>query len=350
MTDDLESRLRDSLHAEADTADHAVPPGTSGFDGRGETDSLTAIRSKVRTVRRRRNTLAALGAVAVVVAGFAGANRLADGDDGQADVNVVDSPDNGTPTTAPDTSSTSTPTTAADASTTTSESTSTTPTTATTATPGANSGDPDILGDGFQPLWPFPTRAEAEQWQQESADTGAQPWHLDPEETALNFTQGFLGFTDITQVVGSSDIRANDAWVSVGYTTETGTEATAATIHLMRFGDSGDDTAPWEVVGTRDADTELLLERPDYGTTARSPMTVGGYITGVDESLRVTVRQSSSAEPLGESCCIPAGGTESPWETEVTFGGASDPAVTVIVSTGGHVQDVERFAITGLRS
>jgi hypothetical protein len=34
----------------------------------------------------------------------------------------------------------------------------------------------------------------------------------------------------------------------------------------------------------------------------------------------------------------------------VTFSGASDPALTVIVSTGGHVQDVERFAITGLRS
>jgi hypothetical protein len=142
----------------------------------------------------------------------------------------------------------------------------------------------------------------------------------------------------------------NDAWVSVGYITENGNESTAATIHLMRFGDRGDDTAPWEVVGTRDADTELLLERPDYGTTARSPMTVGGYVTGVDESLRVTVRQSSSAEPLGEACCIPAGGTESPWETEVTFSGASDPALTVIVSTGGHVQDVERFAITGLRS
>jgi hypothetical protein len=349
MTDDLESRLRDSLHAEADTADHAIPPAVKDGGGSGESASLTAIRSKVRTVRRRRNTLAALAAVAVVVVGFAGINRLAS-DDGQADVNVVDSPDNGTPaTTAPEASSTSTPTTTANESTTTSEPPRTTETTA-TATPGGTSGDPDILGDGFQPLWPFATRADAEQWQQESADSGAQPWHLDPEQTALSFTQGFLGFTDITQVVGTSDVRADEAWVSVGYTTENGNESTAATIHLMRFGDNGDATAPWEVVGTRDADTELLLERPDYGTTARSPMTVGGYITGVDESLRVTVRQSSSAEPLGESCCIPAGGTESPWETQVELSGASDPAITVIVSTGGHVQDVERFAITGLRS
>jgi hypothetical protein len=29
---------------------------------------------------------------------------------------------------------------------------------------------------------------------------------------------------------------------------------------------------------------------------------------------------------------------------------ATDPAVTVVVFTGGHVQDVERFAITGLRT
>jgi hypothetical protein len=31
-------------------------------------------------------------------------------------------------------------------------------------------------------------------------------------------------------------------------------------------------------------------------------------------------------------------------------GRATDPAVTVVVYTGGHVQDVERFAITGLRT
>jgi hypothetical protein len=79
-------------------------------------------------------------------------------------------------------------------------------------------------------------------------------------------------------------------------------------------------------------------------------MRVAGYITGVDESLRVQVRQSSSAQPLGETAGIPAGGDNAPWTTTVSFSGATDPAITVVVSTGGHVQDVERFAITGLRS
>ena len=113
----------------------------------------------------------------------------------------------------------------------------------------------------------------------------------------------------------------------------------------MRFG-TGDD-APWEVVGT--TDTGLVLETPDYGTTARSPVTVAGTITGVDESLRVQVRQASSSAPLGEACCLAGGGDNSPWRTAVAFEGATDPALTIVVSTGGHVQGVERFAITGVR-
>jgi hypothetical protein len=132
----------------------------------------------------------------------------------------------------------------------------------------------------------------------------------------------------------------------VGYIDPDGNASTAAVVHLMRFGEGED--APWEVVGT--SDTDLQLETPDYATTARTPMRVAGYITGVDESLRVQVRQSSSAAVLGTSAPFPGGGDHAPWETTVDFSGATDPAITVVVSTGGHVQDVERFAITGLRT
>jgi hypothetical protein len=197
---------------------------------------------------------------------------------------------------------------------------------------------------GYQPLWPFRTQAEADQWRDQYQAQGSQPWHLDAEQTALSFTTGYLGFTEVNRVVGS-DVRDREAWVSVGYETNPGQFSTSADIHLVRFGSGAD--APWEVVGTRD--TDLTVEQPRYGTGVTSPVTVGGHITGVDENLRVQVRQISSEAPIGEACCLPAGDVDSPWQTTVSFAGATDPALTIVVSTGGHFQGVERFAITGVR-
>lgn len=193
-----------------------------------------------------------------------------------------------------------------------------------------------------RPLWPFRTLAEADSWLA-TAGEGHAPWHADAEATALFFTANFLGFTEIDEVT-STDVGADEAWIGVGYQAEGGGLATAAEIHLVRFGPSPD--APWEVVGTRD--TTLTLDVPRYGSAVSSPLTVGGTISGVDESLRVEVRQASTPTPLGVACCLPAGGDAAPWETTVDVAGATDPALVVVVSTGGHVQDVERFAITAV--
>jgi len=119
----------------------------------------------------------------------------------------------------------------------------------------------------------------------------------------------------------------------------------AAVLHLARIGQGQD--APWEVVGT--TDTTLTLDRPRYGATVASPLTINGLISGSDESIRVEVRQPSSDQPIGTRCCLPAGGDRQPWTTQVTFKGATAPALTIIASTGGHVQSVERFAITAAR-
>ena len=195
----------------------------------------------------------------------------------------------------------------------------------------------------YPPLWPFSSQAEADAWRQQHAAQGTQPWHLDADATALSFTTGYLGFEEVDQVVGS-DVQDREAWVSVGF--DSGSRVlTAAVVHLVRFG-PGDD-APWEVVGTRD--TDLTLETPSYGADVSSTVTVGGRITGVDENLRVQVRQASSETPIGETCCLPAGGDDAPWQTTVSFSGATDPALTIVVSTGGAIQSVERFAITAVR-
>jgi hypothetical protein len=207
------------------------------------------------------------------------------------------------------------------------------------------SSDPDAADFelGSQPLWPFRTYAEAEDWRATSGD-GHQPWHADAVETASLFTTSYLGFSEIGEIT-STDVRADEAWIGVGYRAEAGgTPSTSAVVHLVRFGPHAD--SPWEVVGTRD--TTLTLETPRYGTRVSSPATVGGTVTGVDECLVVQVREPSSSAPLGEAPCLPAGGEGFPWQTTVAWSGASDPALTIVVSTGGHAQGVERFAVTGV--
>ncbi|MEV4946974.1 hypothetical protein [Streptomyces sp. NPDC053755] len=201
---------------------------------------------------------------------------------------------------------------------------------------------PDV--QGLQPLWPFTTRAQAQAWERAYRSGGHQPWHRDPEQTALAFTRDYLGFTDVDKVT-SRAVSGRHARIGVAPGGPEG--GTAAVIHLVRFGTGAD--APWEVVGTDD--TTFSLTTPAYGSPTGSPLHVGGRITGVDESIRVEVRQPSSEAPLGTSpCCTAAGGTDQPWNARVTFSGARDPILTVVASTGGHVAEVERFTVTAVRA
>lgn len=210
------------------------------------------------------------------------------------------------------------------------------------SSPGQASG-PATFDLGYQPLWPFATLTDAQAWQASNRSGGHQPWHLDAGQTAIAFTQGFLGFTELG-VVTSPKQDASDAHIGVGYRDPNGRLRTAAVLHLVRFG--ADTDSPWEVVGSDD--TTFSLEAPSYGSVVTSPAKVGGHITGVDENIRVSVRQQSSTAPIGGFCCVPAG--VGAWAATVPFTGGSDPVVTIVASTGGHLQAVERFAIQGVRT
>ncbi|MBP2703991.1 hypothetical protein JOL79_09245 [Microbispora sp. RL4-1S] len=204
---------------------------------------------------------------------------------------------------------------------------------------------PYLVAGRYQPLWPFSDQAEADAWRATYQTGGHQPWHLDARQTALSFTQGFLGFGRIDRIVRSS-VSGSHARVAVGFRPEeSGRLATAAVIHLVRYG-RGED-APWEVVGTDD--TTFTLTTPAYGATVASPAKAGGRITGVDESIRVQVRQPWSDRPLGDACCVPAGGEGHPWSSKVAFRARPGWTATVVAMTGGHVAEVERFAVTGVR-
>lgn len=227
-----------------------------------------------------------------------------------------------------------------------------------TASPPATSGVPSAAGNGtagdssgpilpgnYQPLWPFTDAAAVAAWQQRHRDGGAESWRLDPGRTALEFTREFLGFKEVDEVVARK-VDEREAWITVGYASpESSAPAEVAELHLLQVG--GGDDRPWEVVGTED-DT-MSLTTPKYGAAVRSPVTVGGRISGVDENIQVKVLQTGSSKPLGEFCCLPAGGDESPWSTKVTYKGGSGRTLTIVAWTGGHIADVERFALTGVR-
>ncbi len=212
-----------------------------------------------------------------------------------------------------------------------------------TATP---SPSPAPSAFAFQPLWPFASQQEADDWLNGQAAAGHSPWHADAKATALFFTQNYLGFTEVDRTTTVAE-EPGEAWVGVGYPLPDARSATVATIHLARFGPRPD--APWEVVGTRD--DVLTLETPPYGSTAASVIEAGGVITGVDESMHLQVRQSTQAGVLGEDCCAAAGGEAQPWSARATMTSPPQPgALTLVVWTGGHVATVEKFAVTGLRA
>ncbi|MEO5874342.1 MAG: hypothetical protein ABIS86_19430 [Streptosporangiaceae bacterium] len=201
-----------------------------------------------------------------------------------------------------------------------------------------------MLPAPYQPLWPFADLAAVRSWQRSFRAGGHSPWHLDAAQTALSFTQGFLGFAGIDRVT-SRKVKGDDARIGVGADTEEGGRTgTAAVIHLRRVGTGGD--APWEVVGTDD--TLLTLTSPAYGASASSPVTVGGRITGVDESIRITVRRVGGDKPVGTFCCLGTGGQRSPWSAKVSFTATPREVLTIVASTGGHLADVESFAVTGI--
>ncbi|MGN9844482.1 hypothetical protein ACTMTI_40780 [Nonomuraea sp. H19] len=211
----------------------------------------------------------------------------------------------------------------------------------TTATP-APGAQGQLVEGYYQPLWPFSTQEEAAAWQRAHRADGRAKWHLDPGRTAIAFARDFLGFTEIDRAVKTVR-KGRHARIHLGYRSEEG-QGVAAVVHLVRYGPGAD--APWEVVGTDD--TSLSLTIPKYGAAVRSPLTVGGRITGVDESIRIQVRVPGTDAALGERCCLPAGGDDEPWSAKVAFKAAPGRTLTIVASTGGHVATVERFAVTGV--
>lgn len=97
-------------------------------------------------------------------------------------------------------------------------------------------------------------------------------------------------------------------------------------------------------------DTTLTLTTLAYGAKVSSPVTVGGRITGVDESLRIPVLSLAASGPLGELTGVGAGGQNAAWSATLPFRPAACTVRTIVVSTTSQLDGaVKQFAITGAR-
>jgi hypothetical protein len=199
---------------------------------------------------------------------------------------------------------------------------------------------------GYQLLYPFASEAEATAWLVSSREEGHQPWHGSTDLTALGFA-AYVGFPGADQVFQTTFDTRGDAHVTVGFVNPNGDPARMAVVHLLRLGTAAD--APWEAVGTDDT-LGLTLETPRYGSTVTSPVTVGGLITGADESIVVTAHRLGVQDPVGATPGVPAGGDRTPWSSTVRIAPGAPGVVTIAAATGGHLAAVERFAVTGVQT
>lgn len=295
----------------------------------GDYDAVEAMAAVARTrrARRTRRYVAAGVAVAAAVSVAVVASVAAQQDDAPPKVQVAEP---GATTTGLPTTSASSPATSATAPPTTSPVLVVPPPTTPVSTPALST----TIG-----LWPFRTQHEVDAWSA-APRSNAEAWHLDAGQTALRFTQEYLGYTEINTANAAYDDAG--ARVTVGIEATPQLTTTAAVLWLVRAGSTPD--APWEVMGTEDSDFSIN----PITSPASSPLTVSGTISGVDENIKVQVL-SPSAGRIGSACCAPAGDPSAPWSLRVDLTQTSDDLVTVAASTGGHLAGVERFTVTGVR-
>jgi hypothetical protein len=234
-------------------------------------------------------------------------------------------------------------------------STAATPTTAAVAAAPVNSdpkppapAPPSSSYRGYQLLYPFTSPEQAAELQAAYRE-GHQPWRPNPDADPGTIALAFAASIGFPEADKAFDTAMDDlgAHVTVGFASPGGDPVRMAIVHLVRLGTAAD--APWEVVGTDDT-LGLTLDTPRYGSTVTSPVTVGGLITGADESISVKAYRLDGQAPVGQTPGVPAGGDRTPWSSTMRLDPGPAGVVTIVAATGGHLAPVERFAVTGVRT
>ena len=178
-----------------------------------------------------------------------------------------------------------------------------------------------------------PTSKKLPRGSRTTAPAGRNPSVSTRGMTALAFAQ-FLGYTDIDQIVTSRGRRAGRA--RLGRVSEPGQREPHAPPRSSTS--SATELDPTSRGRSSAPTTRTSASRPrSTAPSVTSPMPVGGRISGVDESITVHVQQLHSNGLLGQVCCIPGGGTDSPWAGTTTFANRPTRSSSSSASTGGHV-------------
>jgi hypothetical protein len=184
-------------------------------------------------------------------------------------------------------------------------------------------------------LYPFTAFSEVRSWEASNAANPSETWHLDPAQTALWFTQKYLGFSGINEVVTTAT-DAGGAHVTVGYRT-TSDVVSAATIRLVRIGTAA--AAPWEVQGT-DVGGALRITAPADGAKVSDPhnLRIQGTLTSnTQRGLLVEAFAPASypgIQPIGYTYSGASGGTTAPWLTYIDITTPVGPVTIVVVAVG----------------
>ena len=275
--DDFDELLRRSLRDEADTI---TPSG----------DGLSRIQQRVQQRGLRQRWLRpalALGSVATLAVIGIGAAVLVN-NSGDDKVTV-----GGTPTPAPSDTATTTPIVAPDF--------------------------PD------QAIFPFTTATAEEGWEQDYSN-GGTTWEADPTQVATHWVQDYLDQPSVDRVIETSD-DGSDRLVTLGRVLQAEGHQLfkVTTVRLTPYKHA------WVVTGATDPNDFLSITSPDPGGTVITPVTVKGPSFGVDEAVKLDVRDATSATSYG-STNVSFGNGSPPWQQSVNFNRPSSP-IGVLVAT-----------------
>ena len=167
-------------------------------------------------------------------------------------------------------------------------------------------------------IFPFTTATAEQGWEQDYANGGTQ-WEADPAQVATHWVQNYLDQPSVDRVVDTTD-DGEDKLVTLGRVLQAESHQLfkVTTVRLTPFNKA------WIVVGASDPNGLLSIDSPDPGGTVLTPVTVSGPAFGVDEVVKIDVRDATSETSYGSNNANFGNGSP-PWQVAVNFNRPSSP-------------------------
>lgn len=186
------------------------------------------------------------------------------------------------------------------------------PTESTPSVPVANEPFPALA------IFPFATATAEQGWEQDYASGGTQ-WEADPTQVAEHWVQDFLDQPDVDRVISTTD-DGSDKLVTLGRILQAeGQNLFPVTVvHLTKYGKA------WIVTGATDPRNFLSFSAPEPGSAVTTPVTVAGPAFGVEEAVKVDVRDATSNASYG-STTVSFGNGTGQWQDAINFNQPTSP-------------------------